>query len=235
MKFVSISDIHIRDRNDERYQYLLKFLNHSSTNESSHIFFLGDIFDLMVGSFDEYIEEYQEFFDHLKKWCQTKHVIWLEGNHDFHCEYAFKKALGTSYKNFKYCKDSIYLPEEGIFLSHGDGLDAENELYLKYRRLMRSNFTDFVVNNLVRYSYACHVKDKLQKKSREIQKDHVDEVEGKKFKKIADNLLNDYELVFLGHSHMLSESGNYFNNGFFPAFKKFFQYSNGSVKAIELD
>ena len=54
MSFVSISDVHIKDIGDENWLILESFLDHPLTKQAKTIYFLGDIFDLLVGSYEEY-------------------------------------------------------------------------------------------------------------------------------------------------------------------------------------
>ena len=59
MKISTISDIHVSK--DKNYDYLLSFMTNKNVLESDMIIFLGDIFDLMVGSHREYINDFKEF------------------------------------------------------------------------------------------------------------------------------------------------------------------------------
>ena len=60
MKISTISDIHVTK--EKNYDYLLSFMNHKRVADSDIIIFLGDIFDLMVGNHQEYINDLKNSF-----------------------------------------------------------------------------------------------------------------------------------------------------------------------------
>ncbi len=66
MKFVAISDVHIKHSQDDASRLLVKFLNHSEVKNSEKIFLLGDIFDLMCGPHEEYFERFNDVFSAIE-------------------------------------------------------------------------------------------------------------------------------------------------------------------------
>ena len=100
---------------------------------------------------------------------------------------------------------------------------------------MRSDFANALANNIVGYQVLLKIKADFQQRSRESQKNYREEVERERFKKISAKLREEYQQVLLGHSHIYSEENGYYNNGFFPAEKKFFHYQSGVVKGISLN
>ena len=76
---VSISDVHIREKGDISCQLFLGFLNHEKTNRADVVVLLGDIFDLMVGPYTEYIEKFRSIFDRLDHLAKKKEYLLLSG------------------------------------------------------------------------------------------------------------------------------------------------------------
>ena len=116
----SISDCHIKKTNDKSSLVLNKFLHHPTVEESSHILFLGDIFDHCVGNHNEYIIYYHDFFDTVVRFIQDgKQVIFIEGNHDFHLEEVFNnliKKFQLNNMNFQYIRDSYKIQIGKFFM-----------------------------------------------------------------------------------------------------------------------
>ena len=98
MKMAIISDVHAKKSNLESYNFLLSFMKDKRVLDSESIFFLGDIFDLMVGNHIEYIDQYSDFFNALASLLKKKKkVFFFEGNHDFHLRRLFDFFLVSKY------------------------------------------------------------------------------------------------------------------------------------------
>ncbi|MCB9094638.1 MAG: metallophosphoesterase family protein [Halobacteriovoraceae bacterium] len=238
MKFSSISDIHIESHKDEAYQLLLKFLHSKEVDESDVVVFLGDVFDLMIGNFEEYVQEYGDFFEVLQKLIKKKKIVWVEGNHDFHIEDLFRKQFKEDFGNFSYIKEFISFEDkdEKIYISHGDGLDYKNINYMKYRKLIRSDFSRLLANYFFSYDVVLKLKDKFSEISKNAQKNFKEEVSRARFREYAASLKDlGFSKVFLGHSHVPENWDNfYFNNGYCRNSKSFIFYNKGVVQLIEL-
>ncbi len=237
--FVSISDIHVGSREDPLYQLLLKFFDHPEVINTEYIFLLGDIFDVLVGDYDEYLEEYNEFFERLNKELNRgKKIIWVEGNHDFHFFDLLKKVLTkNNLTRILYCKDKIEVHKDGLryHLSHGDELEYKNPNYLKYRKFMRSHFAKTVINYFIDYPRAMRLKDKMQKNSRKMQSNFDETISREQFREYANFVKGrGFDRVILGHSHIKDEHEGYFNNGYFPNTKQFILDRKGNTQFIDL-
>ena len=80
-----ISDVHVK-WDMKNSEYLKKFLK-IDFQPTDRIFLLGDIFDLMVGSYTEYETQYEWFFSRIRQiTSQGTSVVYIQGNHDFHIE-----------------------------------------------------------------------------------------------------------------------------------------------------
>lgn len=129
MKFCSISDLHIKYSGDEPSKLFQKFLLSDEVSQADHIYFLGDIFDFMVGGHYGYLKKFDFFFDAIKDLIQKdKKVFYIEGNHDFHLEKVmnkFKTSLGQQHTCFVHSKTSLIQKYENIrvYFSHGHEVD----------------------------------------------------------------------------------------------------------------
>ncbi len=253
MKISTISDIHVTK--EKNYDYLLSFMNHKSVLDSDLIIFLGDIFDLMVGNHQEYIDEFEEFFLQLEKLLRKgKKVIFFEGNHDFHLEGLFNffldnRKLEKSF--FEYIKGGtpLRVKDKGYYFSHGDDIEIGNYYYKIYKLLIRNRFLSFLSDNFFTYSFIKDLGRKISDDSRKRNHKYdsetfldriktkyrvsVERFFQKKLKKM------DVDFVVCGHSHVEefyeSEKGFfYLNNGFIPKSKKFLHIDNNKPQFLPL-
>lgn len=232
MSLSVISDIHVKDSNDSGYTLLLKFLDHPKVLESKSIYFLGDIFDLMVGSHKEHLEKYPLFFEKVLAFLTAgKEVYFFEGNHDFHLNKVLDKLLLGKEKpkgNFHYIKGSLIKNYWGkkYYFSHGDDLEIGNWSYKIYKKIVRNPFSNLLANYVVPYKLVDDFGRKASAKSRKSnEKYFLDEEKIQlvkdSFREGAKILLKKKALNFIicGHSHIkdnysVSSSCKYINNGF---------------------
>lgn len=236
MKFVCISDVHIKEPDDKAAQLFLNFLKSNETKTSETIYLLGDIFDLIVGGKSQYLEKYHNIFDALANLIKDgKKVVFFEGNHDFH----FKKLLRQICKKWSLEEDSllyqlepkiIEINGEQTLLAHGDEIEIENPTYQKYRRIIRSFPINFLANYVVPHFIVNQIGVNASKKSRERNMERYgndnNEKVREKYRRVFKNAQKEYGVrnLICGHSHCRDEfqdSGLYLNNGFFPLTQSF--------------
>lgn len=137
MKAWFISDIHLKDIRERNSEQLLRFLHFVSKDaKTTHLFLLGDIFDLWVGHSDLFYKKFAPLVDlivQIKK--QGIEVIYFEGNHDLHIE--------------KFWQEKFQIPvlvERKIFqlgnlkvqVEHGDYINPDDLAYMRYLSVIRS-------------------------------------------------------------------------------------------------
>lgn len=252
MSLVAISDVHVKNRNDVQYQLLLKFLTHAKTCEATVICFLGDIFDLMIGSNTNYIKEYCEFFDFIYDSLKRgKKIYFLEGNHDFHIHDLFLNFIKTKnateqmtseftkiIENFHYGENdfTINLFNKKIFLTHGDQFN-ESLIYPIYRKIIRSNIIKSIVNNKLIYPVVDYVGKKASRASRKLNNKYskLEKLEGNIIEKAILKYAKDYKIdvIIFGHIHkkIFLEIDNIriLNNGLFAKEHVFAIYSENII------
>ena len=241
----AISDIHIRPTKNLEKQVFIEFINHPMVQNAQTIVFLGDIFDVWVGSYPEYLRQYPFFFEHISKMLSAgKQVHYIEGNHDLHMQSLFCQAFGKG--PFHYYKGG-FLKQYGdkkIYFSHGDDLDFSNSFYTFYRQVLASNFTRLLTEFILPYSFVERIGHNASKASRRRNQTKYslnknDKVK-QKFRDCADRAhqLFGFDLLVCGHSHIKdfyhSKKGfTYINNGYAPL-EKTFIHIDETVSFLEL-
>lgn len=237
MKISSISDIHIYEDNDERALLLIQFLNSKEVKESTHIVLLGDIFDLMVGNKEKYLQKYREIFSQIKKASKDKNLIYISGNHDF----SLSKILSNYFQdiNFKYSSVPIILDDKNtsIYLSHGDEVDETELSYQRWKCIYSNEFFQKMVDIFFPFFLIDMIGSNASKKSK---KRNVKKFDYQLAKKKYSNDLKlflakrDESLFILGHTHIEHLDQKVANNGFVPTHKKFVHYYGNSLSLIPL-
>lgn len=242
MSFVSISDIHVQNPTDDRYQLLLKFMRHQKTHSVDEIFFLGDIFDLMVGPHQEYLAVYHEFFEELKNLLDKgKSVHYFEGNHDLHIKKLFQKLNGNF--NIHHSPLNLKFDNKNYYLSHGDELEPGNYPYKIYKKILMSHPLEFIASNV-----PFHMVEKIGKKASSMSKKrgrriYNEEKNRAKFRQGATQVAkNGHHFIIAGHSHIKENvelrttegTFQYVNNGFLPNTQEFLYMQGNKVEFISL-
>ena len=132
-----VSDLHIMSPDCPRAQLFVSFLKGLSGNtNASHLYLLGDIFDLWVADHDYFIDKYGEIINEI---CRLKDegvdVSYFEGNHDLHLTYFWANKLGvTVYSG----PTHVRLGESTVRIEHGDQMDPDDKGYLFLRWFLRT-------------------------------------------------------------------------------------------------
>lgn len=154
MACIIVSDTHIKSSSDSQFKFMINILSKCNEMNVDKLFLLGDIFDLMIGSYCEYFTLYKEFFDGIEKLVVSGVTIhFFEGNHDFGVSGLFEKFV--EYRNLDSTKihvhkkyEILYIENQKILLSHGDDIESYNILYKAYTLLIRSKLLFFVINGV---------------------------------------------------------------------------------------
>ncbi len=132
-----ISDIHIKTMQERNSEILLRFL-HSLAEKNPkdiHLFFLGDIFDLWVGSHSVFVRKFQPLVDAIQSLKDSgAKITYIEGNHDVHIDEFWTKEIGI-----EVFVDPQYYNLNGLIVrvEHGDLINLEDRAYLRYRSVIR--------------------------------------------------------------------------------------------------
>jgi UDP-2,3-diacylglucosamine hydrolase len=247
MKISCISDLHIRTENDEAHECFKAFINHPKVKESQEVYFLGDIFDMMVGDQQKYLDQYDFFFSSINSLIQNNiKVTYVEGNHDFHLENVFQTFKIKNEINDEmliYSKDEIKFvhKDKNYILCHGDIVDNMNESFKKWKSIYRSLPFQLFVNKIIPYSIAKKIGDKASSNSKKRNSKSFEYDNSKKLyingaKEILKN--KSHTILVGGHTHILEDikfhECQYINNGFPVSDQKFIHIEENTAKLISL-
>jgi UDP-2,3-diacylglucosamine hydrolase len=110
-----ISDAHESDIRDGLYRFLKKIK--SKQIETPQLFFMGDMFDLLVGENEYLREKNAKCIELIEEISKEIEVFYFEGNHDFSLESIFKNCEIIPIELQPMVFD---ISDKKIMLSHGD-------------------------------------------------------------------------------------------------------------------
>ncbi|WP_412470446.1 UDP-2,3-diacylglucosamine diphosphatase [Oceanospirillum sp. RT-1-3] len=222
-----ISDVHVK-WDQKNSEFLKKFLS-IDFNENDRIYLLGDIFDLMVGSYQEYEKQYDWFFTRIKEIKDIGATIfYIQGNHDFHIEDLLTDN-GIIVKTKPFVE---IVNERKVLFCHGDEIEIENFNYRVWRGFIRSYPLALISKYIFNYKIVKAIGDYLSHKSRQRNEKRYGQTQlndgiRDKFRKSAEIASREYnvDIIICGHSHYqdeyVSENFSYYNCGYVPASNKF--------------
>ncbi len=203
-----VSDIHLRNINERNSVILLRFL-HFLLNDAgtTHLFLLGDIFDLWVGDSDVFQKKFQALVDAIAALKQKGvEVVYFEGNHDVHVKGFWEKKLHIP---VWVEHQIIQLGPHRVRLEHGDFINPEDHVYLKYREFIRRPNLEklaYILPGKLLDGLGSWSSRKSRKKSSVKRRDSEDDLRQKIRKyAIAKAAESDFELIITGHMHVLDE------------------------------
>lgn len=249
-----ISDVHIKDKGDLGDRLLKEFVDKAMEEDVRTVVFLGDIIDLMVGPYQEYLKRYSTYFNSIEDLVKAgKEVIVFEGNHDFHTKEIFeclRQSLGSKANKLSFYSRSIVQTIEGIkiFMGHGDDIELENPSYRIYKGFITSRFIKLILENLVNYKIVDAIGSWLSSRSRKRNKARYElDVGGElivrdRFRKSAEQALSGHHVDYLvcGHSHVqdkfrLKNGAYYLNNGFALRSRTYIKINNYGAEFMPLN
>lgn len=239
MNIYFVSDVHIKNDDDEASILFRKFLDEA--NSADIIVLLGDIFDLVVGGHFDWLVRFPKTFKKISEISTNKKIYYIEGNHDFLIKNLFNHPL---LQNVSHIDTDLLLNdgELSIRFSHGDDVEIDNESYRTYKRMIKNKFISFLANKVVPVSIISKIGNKAShesaKKSRRYSMDESYEKSIKeKFRASAMEYyekIGDFKILACGHSHVKDHWNEgrftYVNNGYFLTEKSYAVIENGAVK-----
>lgn len=140
-----LSDIHLKSVNERSGRDLLRFLTsmlQSRNEEETHLFLLGDIFDLWLSDHEVFVRKFLPVIEPIRDLrTQGVKIYFFEGNHDLHIHPYWESQLGvkvyTSAAMFK-------LGPWKVRCEHGDEINQEDKAYLRLRATLRNSYVEKV-------------------------------------------------------------------------------------------
>ncbi|MAX66477.1 MAG: hypothetical protein CME66_06035 [Halobacteriovoraceae bacterium] len=228
MHSVFISDIHIKSSRGKGTEVFLSFCRNPNVKKARNVYFLGDIFDLLIGEHKNYIRDYAFFFNEIINFlAEGKTVTFIEGNHDFHFEKTIKRYIrkkSKNWQNFFYYKNSIEIKSghKKILICHGYEVDYDNKYFKRWYKIYSSKFMYILSSYILPYFIIKKLGDwaSSNSKKRGQKVFNYDEMK-QKYIRGANDLLEEkmVDIVVAGHTHIpahkkYSNGKLYVNNGF---------------------
>jgi UDP-2,3-diacylglucosamine hydrolase len=203
-----VSDIHLRNINERNSVILLRFL-HSLLQDSqtTHLIFLGDIFDLWVGDSDVFQKKFQALVDAiatLKR--KGVEVVYFEGNHDVHVKGFWQDKLQIPvWVDHQILQMGPYK----VRLEHGDFINPDDEVYLKYRSFIRKPQLEklaYILPGKLLDGLGSWSARKSRKKSSVMRRDSEEDLR-RKIRVYAEGAAKqtDFDFILTGHMHVRDE------------------------------
>lgn len=213
-KAVFVSDLHLVSSEDEKTETFVRFLKQlldearvGSAEPLTHLFLVGDVFDLWVGAHDYFVEKFKNVVDVVTELVRAGVAVhYFEGNHDLHLTKFWKQIVGAQVH-----------PESGEFeinglqvrVEHGDLINPDDAGYLFLRKFLRSKPMTFLSLNLpdravkaigerasaASRDYTSNAKGKPQEEIRTLIRTHAE----KQFQS------KPFDLIITGHVHVVDD------------------------------
>lgn len=141
-----ISDLHILSAEDARYTRFQKFLEGRLTDGTTHLFLVGDIFDLWVGGHEFFSRRYLSVVEAIRRLVENKiDVHYFEGNHDLHLSDFWQNEIGVHvHRQYK----MFHFGSFRVRVEHGDQMNPDDTGYLVLRSLLRSPPIEWLASGL---------------------------------------------------------------------------------------
>jgi UDP-2,3-diacylglucosamine hydrolase len=203
-KAVFVSDLHLTGPEDSKTQMFMKLLNRLSGEGVTHLFLVGDIFDLWVGPHDYFANRFADVVRAISKLVRDGiKVHYFEGNHDLHLEKFWAEKVGA----IVHADDATFsIAGLTVRVEHGDLINPDDRGYLFLRSFLRSKPMTFLAHNLpekfvqmigerassASRDYTSNAKAKAAEEIRDLIRQHAE----------AQSHLNDFDLIVTGHVHV---------------------------------
>ena len=248
MKCIFFSDLHVKKPADNAEKLFLKLCHSDEMKNATHLFLLGDLFDLMIGNHIDYFSHYNIFFNQIIKLLnEDKTIVYIEGNHDFHFKKAiesFLKDKTSHYKNFRYLTrgENFNFGDKKFYVCHGDEVDDQNESFKKWKKVYTSKQFAFLVNKLLSFNLIQFLGRKVSQNSKDrgSKSFNYDQMK-KKYVEGAQRLIKQKggSGVICGHTHIqeyneYQDKTLYINTGFPLKDKNFLFYNGSSFSFVSL-
>ena len=198
MKYIFLSDAHLKSRRVPCYRDLMRFLDNLCTGGVDQLFIAGDFFDFW---FCKDHDVYPDFEEAIGKLVMLKEggvqITLCEGNHDFFLDSYFGKKLGMTV-----CEDwaVIDLDSQKTLLAHGDLVDRKNRKYLMLRKVLRSRlFYEIQVKTPTAILWP--LARLFSHTSRGLSLESENRLVQKMLTFSMDQFREGFDAVILGHSH----------------------------------
>ena len=207
MRAYFVSDIHIKTLNDRNAHLFLNFLRQIEKEPVTHLFLLGDIFDLWVGDHDFYYRMFQPIVDAILGFKNKGVVVhYFEGNHDLHVRNFWEGRYQIPVHT-----DPEYFEVGGkvLRIEHGDHINPNDKAYQRYRGVVRTPALEKLAQRLPPKQFFEFGKlaSRISRKYSSRKRDSMNEVLREMIRTYAEtaHLQKPFDWIFTGHVHVRDE------------------------------
>lgn len=203
-----ISDLHLGSAEEPNSFVLLRFLKaFQSRDQISHLFLLGDIFDLWISNHSYFINKFKPILDELVRIKKLGiEVHYFEGNHDLYLNDYFRDELkfyvhtGPEYFN---------IANQVVRVEHGDQMDPNDKGYIFLRWLLRTPFMKWLAPRLPS-NLVLAIGERMSRISRTYTTDYKVITNDRAIEVIrqhAERVYNErpFDYLIAGHVHVLEQ------------------------------
>jgi UDP-2,3-diacylglucosamine hydrolase len=142
-----VSDLHLAAPEDARSVLFLDFLaSLEGGRNASHLFLLGDVFDLWLGEHRCFVERWRGIVGEIERLVREGVAVhYFEGNHDLYLGDFWAERLGVHVHPGPWYGE---LAGWTVRLEHGDQMDPEDRGYLFLRWFLRTPAVSGLVRRL---------------------------------------------------------------------------------------
>ncbi len=126
------SDCHLDQGRPETDAVLIRFLDGRAT-DASHIYILGDLFEVWLGD-DDPADGQHQVIESLRRLARIRPVYFISGNRDFLLGSDFASHVGLTLLDEPQVLD---LGQRRVVLIHGDTLCTDDHDYQAFRTMVR--------------------------------------------------------------------------------------------------
>lgn len=163
MNVFFVSDVHLGPIDNPRYEQFYKWLKNLKSERPTHLFFVGDIFDLWIEDHNYFKNKYQSIILEVQALIQEGvEVHYFEGNHDLYLKKFWQEELGVIVHEGP---EYFQLGAWTVRVEHGDQMNLQDLGYLFLRWFLRTPIMKRVASQLPE-AWVVKIGEEASKKSR---------------------------------------------------------------------
>jgi UDP-2,3-diacylglucosamine hydrolase len=225
-----LSDIHLESEEDSNFFALKDLLTQiHSDQKCTHLFLLGDIFDLWVSEHEHFRQKFPQTLS-LIEWILHRgiEVHYLEGNHDLDLKPYFQtRGVKVHESHLK-----IQLGFKVFRIEHGDQMDPTDRGYLFLRWFLRTQIMRFIGRKLPGF-----LVKKIGESMSSTSRKYTDRLKAGLGQDLESRKEKIYEKIRL-HVERVLDQGDHFDlfvsGHVHEEFNELMPYTRGSVQVINL-
>lgn len=214
--------MHLGSDNEPNFILFVNWLKKLELQNASHLFLMGDIFDLWIENHKYFKNKYKIIIEELQRLQNGGvQIFYFEGNHDLYLKSFWQEELGfLIFEQVEYIKLGPWC----VRAEHGDQIDTKDWGYLLLRWFLRTQIMKWVASNLPE-KWIVRIGESASKKSRHYTTEIKSISETESREKLHQHAHKAYvekafDWLICGHTH-IKEQYSFFKN-------------NKEIKAINL-